>query len=224
MLKRMSALLLTLGLTASAAQAQSLLDKAVAHAGGEAKLKAVHQLHWTGTATIFAKDKIEIGTSTTVHPFKDARSDTWLATDGPTKTRSLIVEGDHGWTEMDGDRKPLPAAQARHEAAQYSLYGLMLLSPLRDPKAMITIDAIKGEVAVTYPAAPPTVLVFAKDGSLKAARNMVPAPDGKGPPIHQVIRFDGDMVSRGVHWPRHIVISQDGKLYYDLKLEQFEVS
>jgi hypothetical protein len=213
-----------LALAAPAAQAQSLLDKAMTHAGGEARLKAVHQLRWTGTATIFAKDRIEIGTSTTVHPFKDARSDTWLVSDGPAKTRSLIVEGDHGWTEMAGDRKPLPAAQARHEAAQYSLYALMLLSPLRDPKAMVTIDAIKGEVAVTHPAAPPTVLVFAKDGTLKSARNMVPATDGKGPPIHQVIRFEGDMVSRGVHWPRHIVISQDGKPYYDLKLETFEAS
>jgi hypothetical protein len=224
MLKRVFALSLMLAPMAPAAQAQSLLDKAVTHAGGEARLKAVHQLHWTGTATIYAKDKIEIGTSTTVHPFKDARSDTWLVSDGPAKTRSLIVEGDHGWTEMGGDRKPLPAAQARHEAAQYSLYSLMLLSPLRDPQAMITIDAIKGEIAVTHPAAPPTVLVFAKDGSLKSARNMVPTPDGKGPPIHQVIRFEGDIVSRGVHWPRHITISQNGKPYYELKLEQFEAS
>jgi hypothetical protein len=213
-----------LAVAAPAAQAQSLLDKAMTHAGGAARLKAVHQLRWTGTATIFAKDRIEIGTSTTVHPFKDARSDTWLVSDGPAKTRSLIVEGDHGWTEMGGDRKPLPAAQARHEAAQYSLYSLMLLSPLRDPQAMITIDAIKGEIAVTHPAAPPTVLVFAKDGSLKSARNMVPTPDGKGPPIHQVIRFEGDIVSRGVHWPRHITISQNGKPYYELKLEQFEAS
>lgn len=223
MLKTVLALIVSLAFAAPAARAETLLDKAVTHAGGEARLKAVHQLHWTGTATIFAKDRIEIGTSTTVHPFKDARSDTWLVSDGPAKTRSLIVEGDRGWTEMGGDRKPLPAAQARHEAAQYSLYALMLLSPLRDPRAMITIDAIKGEIAVTHPAAPPTVLVFAKDGTLKSARNMVPAPDGKGPPIHQVIRFEGDMVSRGVHWPRHIVISQDGKPYYDLKLEQFEV-
>ena len=213
-----------LAFAAPAAQAQSLLDKAMTHAGGEARLKAVHQLRWTGTAILFAKDRIEIGTSTTVHPFKDARSDTWLVSDGPAKTRSLIVEGDHGWTEMAGDRKPLPAAQARHEAAQYSLYALMLLSPLRDPKAMITIDAIKGEVAVTHPAAPPTVLVFGKDGALTSARNMVPPPDGKGPPIHQVIRFEGDMVSRGVHWPRHIIISQDGKPYYDLRIEQFEAS
>jgi hypothetical protein len=224
MWKSVLVLSFALAVAAPAAQAQSLLDKAMTHAGGAARLKAVHQLRWTGTATIFAKDRIEIGTSTIVHPFKDARSDTWLVSDGPAKTRSLIVEGDHGWTEMAGDRKPLPAAQARHEAAQYSLYALMLLSPLRDPKAMVTIDAIKGEVAVTHPAAPPTVLVFAKDGTLKSARNMVPATDGKGPPIHQVIRFEGDMVSRGVHWPRHIVISQDGKPYYDLKLETFEVS
>jgi hypothetical protein len=99
----------------------------------------------------------------------------------------------------------------------------MLLSPLRDPRAMITIDAIKGEIAVAHPAAPPTVLVFAKDGALKSARNMVPAPDGKGPPVHQTIRFEGEMVSRGVHWPRRIVISHDGKPYYDLKLATFEV-
>src|SRR6185369_7414457 len=144
-----------------ASQAADLLDKAMARAGGAARLARVNELRWTGTAKIFAGARIiEIGVSTMVHPGKDARSDTWLLSDGPAKTRSLIVEGSQGWSEMNGVRTPLPPAQAANEAQQYALYALMLLTPLRDGRGSFAIDGVKPEIAVTYPGAPPTRLTF----------------------------------------------------------------
>jgi hypothetical protein len=205
------------------AQAADLLDRAIALAGGEARLANVRNLHWTGTATIFAGNRqIEIGTATTVRPWLGARSDTWLRSDGPAKTRSLIVEGTQGWTEMEGVRKPLPPAQAKNEALQYSLYALMLLTPLRDHQARLASDDAKGEIAVTHPDAPPTVLLFDKEAHLIGARNIVPAPDAGAAPIHQDIRFSGDMTSKGVHWPKRIDIDQDGKPFFTLLLDSFE--
>ena len=64
-----------------------------------------------------------------------ARSDSWLLSDGPTKTRSLIIEPEGGWIERDGAQTPMPPAILRHERAQYALYGLMRLVSLSDPGA-----------------------------------------------------------------------------------------
>jgi len=206
-----------------ASQAADLLDKAMARAGGAARLARVNELRWTGTAKIFAGARIiEIGVSTMVHPGKDARSDTWLLSDGPAKTRSLIVEGSQGWSEMNGVRTPLPPAQAANEAQQYALYALMLLTPLRDGRGSFAIDGVKPEIAVTYPGAPPTRLTFDADGRLTGAHNSVPAPDGNGPPVVQDFHFDGDIVSHGVHWPRRLTIDQDGKPFFALTLDHFE--
>ena len=168
-------------------------------------------LRWTGTARIFVGERtIDIGVSTRVVPFASARSDTWLASDGPSKTRSLVIEGDQGWIERDSARQPMPAAMLAHERLQYGLYGLMLSTHAKDRC-----------VHAAHDGAPPTILCFARDGRLESGSNVVPDPDG-GPPIPQSFAFDGDIVSNGTHWPRTIRISQRGKPYFELNLTSFE--
>src|SRR5262245_3632749 len=84
-----------------------LLKNAVAKAGGEKVLRSIKELRWQGTAKIFAGNRvIEIGASTVVKPFLSARSDTWLLSDGPEKQRSLILDGEQGWMERNGQRAP----------------------------------------------------------------------------------------------------------------------
>ena len=211
-------------LVASAKTRPSLLDRAIARAGGAAALSRVGVLRWTGTAKIFAGPRIiEIGASTTVRPFRGARSDTWLLTDGPSKARSLIIEGDQGWTERGGAREPLPVSQARHEAMQYALYGLMLLTPLREPRARFTVDEARREITADYPGAPRTVLAFDSDFRLAGAHNVVPSPEAGAASIRQDIRFEGEITSAGgVRWPRKVTIDQNGNPYFELTLTTFD--
>lgn len=97
----------------------SLLDRAIRRAGGAAALQSAQVLHWKGEATVYAGERrVDIGVSTHVEPFVAARSDSWLLSDGPAKTRSLIIEPDRGWIERDGARTLLPGAMLRHERAQ----------------------------------------------------------------------------------------------------------
>jgi hypothetical protein len=208
---------------AARAAGGDLLDRAIARAGGAAALSRAKVLRWTGTAKIFAGVRvIEIGVSTTVRPWAGARSDSWLLADGPAKTRSLIIEGAEGWTERDGVRSPMPPAMLAHERAQYALYGLMLLTPLRDGGAKLAVDAGRREITVTHADAPTTLLIFDRDGRLAGARNDIPSPDPSGGSLHQDFRFEGEIVSHGVRWPRRLTIDQEGKPYFDLTLTTFE--
>src|SRR5262249_19771768 len=159
--------------------------------GGQALLSRVRVLRWTGTAKVFAEPQtIEIGVSTMVQPFRAARSDTWLLSDGPDKRRSLTIEGDRGWTERDGARTPMPALMLAHERAQYALYGLMLLAPLKDAGTLVV--AVPGDprrLVVTHRDAPTTILDFYDDDRLGSAHNAVPSPDEAGKQIAQDITF-----------------------------------
>jgi len=89
-------------------------------------------LQWTGTAKVFAGDRtIDIGVSTRVTPFVRARSDSWLLEQGPSSTRSRIIEPDGGWIERAGKREPMPAAMLRHERRQFAIYGQMQMALAR---------------------------------------------------------------------------------------------
>lgn len=72
---------------------------------------------------------------THAEPIVRARSDSWLTSEGPAHSRSLIVGGEQGWIERNGQRKPMPAAMLAHERAQYAIYGLMRLVSLQDKGA-----------------------------------------------------------------------------------------
>ena len=228
-------LLLAVGLLATPARAASgvcgtsaLVKRALERAGGLAALARAKSLSWTGTARILAGPKpIEIGVSTTVRPFTSARSDTWLASEGPSKTRSLIIEGDKGWLERGGVRSDMPAAMLAHERQQYALYGLMLLTPLCGPdvETVVLPDLDGGgRVAVSHRRAPRTTLVFDETARLAGAENTVVAPDEGGAPIDQVFAFEGEIESAGVRWPRRLSISQNGKPYFELSLGAFDAS
>ncbi len=235
MLTRRLVLAAPIGLLAAPAHAASgvcgtsaLVKRALDRAGGMAALARVKTLSWTGTARILAGPKpLEIGVSTTVWPFTSARSDTWLASEGPSKTRSLVIEGDKGWTERGGARSDMPAAMLAHERQQYALYGLMLLIPLCGPDVETVVlpdlDG-SGRVAVNHPKAPRTTLVFDETAQLAGAENSVVSPDEGGAPIDQVFTFEGEIESAGVRWPRRVAISQNGKPYFELSLATFDAA
>ena len=228
----MRALLLTLLLLAGCASRptpspeSALLDAAIAAAGGEAALSRVRSLHWTGAATVFAGERrIELGVDTTVTPFRLARSQTWLRDQPGTTRRVMAIDGGRGWTERDGRREDMPVAMREHERLQFAVYGLMLLAPLRDPGVRLQRlpdrDGLR-VLHVEHPAALPADLFFDAGNRLVALEDTVPDPE-HGTPVTQRFTFEGELVASGAHWPRMIRISQDGKPYFELRLETLEV-
>ena len=119
-MRRSAALLAVAALTAAAAPLDPphrLFERGIAAAGGRAALERVKTLSWTGNARIFTGGRtIDIGVSTRVTPFAAARSDSWLAAEGPAKTRSLIIDGAQGFVERDGTRWRLAPHHSRGTA------------------------------------------------------------------------------------------------------------
>jgi hypothetical protein len=200
------------------------IDRAMELMGGRKVLEKVRVLRWTGAAKIYGGPQvIEIGVSTVVRPFRGAQSDSWLLSEGPAKTRSLIIDGDRGWTVRDGIRAPMPPAMLAHERAQYALYGLMLLAPLKESGAIaLASPGDERRVLVSHPGAPSTLFDFYDDDRLGSAHNAVPSPDEGGKPIAQDITFEGEITGGGVRWPRKLTIRQSGQLYFELTLATFE--
>jgi hypothetical protein len=205
---------------AAPSAADRLLARAIEAAGGETALARVRSLHWTGQARIHdGAQVVEIGVDTTVVPFRSARSETWLLSQGPASRRAMVLDGADLFLERSGVRSAAPAAQARHERQQFALYGLMLLVPLRGHLAGVTPQ---GELVTRHPEAPTTTLVFDAAARLVGAENVVDAPQGDGR-IAQSIAFEERLESRGVRWPRKLSIRQDGRPYFDLALTRFDV-
>ncbi len=209
----------------SGACGSPLLNQAMARMGGAERLKAVRALRWTGRARIFTTERtVAVGVSTMVRPFEAARSDTWLADEGPASTRSLIVEGAQGFTERSGQKQPMPAAMLAHERQQYALYGLMLLAPLCGPGVETWLAAEadgSGRLEIAHPGAPRTTLVFDPGARLIGAENRVVSPDDGVTEVAQDFAFSGEIEGGGVRWPRTMAIRQNGAPYFELVLETF---
>lgn len=167
--------------------------------------------------------EILLGVATAVAPFDWARSASWIRTQGMAAERIMLIRADGGWTQSEGNWTAMTAPAAAHERAQFALYGLMLLSPLRDAGAVVSRlpdrDGLRG-LAVTHPKAPPTQLWFDAANRLREARNTVPDPQS-GAPVVQRLRFSADTVATAPKWPRRLVIEQDGKPYFDLAFTRF---
>lgn len=199
-----------------------LLDRAIAQAGGRRALQRVRSIGWEGAATIFAGDRrIDIGVRTSLIPFRSARSDSWLASDGPAKTNSMIIEEKAAWIERAGRaREAMPASMAAHERAQFAIYGLMLLAPLYDEGCLVTPGPALNTLFVRHPAAPSTILGFDGDARLTWATNRVPSFVGDTF-IDQRFSFEGVIWDGPINWPKRLRIAQSGQPYFDLQLDKF---
>ena len=172
----------------------------------------VRPLAWTGTARVYAGDRVlALGVSTRVIPFLSARSETWLLEQGPSSKRAMIIEPDAGWLERGGKREPMPAAMLAHERQQFAIYGLM----------QIAISKRLARAGGWSPDVPETEFIFDPAGRLVEARNAVVDPAGGAALIPQLFRFSGQIDGKGLAWPRRFEILQNGLPYFTLELESF---
>lgn len=175
---------------------------------------------WTGKAHIHAGGKdVDIGVSTRLSRAEGIHSDSWLLSDGPSRTRSLVIGRKGAWTQRDGKSEPMPEPMVRHELEQYAIYALIQRAQLLGPELVR-----KGQDRVTLKAAseaPDTLLIFDKTGRLTEARDQVDDADGKGVKIDQIFRFSGEIADHGLAWPRRIEILQNGQPYFTLDIDTF---
>jgi hypothetical protein len=180
----------------------------------EQSVAAVRPLRWTGTAHVQAGEQsLAIGVSTHVVPFRSARSDNWLLSEGTGSKRAMIIEPSGGWIERSGKREPMPEAMLRHERQQFAIYGLMQMA-LADK-----LSHVRGSPERDIP---DTRFTFDGSGRLIEARNQVDPPTAGGK-IQQLFRFSGEVRSRGLKWPKRIEIFQEGRPYFTLEIDSFAV-
>ncbi|HEY7797186.1 MAG TPA: hypothetical protein VIA80_00355, partial [Hyphomonadaceae bacterium] len=212
--------------TADVYAGKSVLDAAIEAAGGEAALSKVKEIDWTGSATVNAEGKTtEIEVQTIVRPLTYARTTSWPKAEGEKAARTIQVEFGRAWTVNRVTWTPMAEAEAAHENQQYALYGLMLLTPLKDASATVKEAPVGSDgtraIQVTHPKAAPTELEFDASGKLVRAGFTVRNPKG-GADIVQIAKFSGEVVSNGVKWPKRITIEQNGAPYFDLTIATFE--
>ena len=196
-----------------------LLERAIARAGGAAALRRARTLRWTGTASVFAGDRIvQIGVETRVEPFVRARSSSWLIDQGPEAVRSIVLEPADAWLERRGVRLPIPDRMRDHERQQFAIYGLMRLVDLHAPG--VRISAAGDALRVRHPHAPETTLLFDPAATLIGAENQVPSAED-GTPVLQRFRFADHRMASGILWPHDIRIDQNGRPFFRLRIASF---
>jgi len=82
-------------------------------------------------------------------------------------------------------------------------------------------DGLRG-LHVEHPRAPAADMFFDARGRLAYVTDQVPDPDGNGS-VAQRFDFEGSIEAGGVRWPRILRISQNGKSYFELRLQKFSV-
>lgn len=190
-------------------------------AGASPPERPLFALSWTGTARVFpGGEPLELGVASRVVPFTSARTDTWLLAQGPSTTRSLVIEPRGGWIEREGRREAMPELMLRQERQQFALYGQMqralagaVAERLRGATLTVPGD---GERSVD------TTFLFDREGRMVEARNVVADAEKPGVLVPQVFRFSGEIVSNGLQWPRRIEIVQQGAVFFVLDIATFE--
>jgi hypothetical protein len=166
-------------------------------------------LSWHGRACVRAGGR---DLDLTVEPFRRARSRSWITADGEARARTLVIEPHDGWLERGGRREPLPAALIAHERQQYGLYGYLL-------------RALRGEGArgarLREPGFPDARFRF-EDGWPVSADYAVAAPEPGRLPVAQRFSFSDPRPGDELRWPRRIAIAQDGRPFFDLRIDSFK--
>ena len=189
--------------------------RARAAMGGSALLARVRAIGWTGTARVVTAGRaLELGVETRVEPFIRARSDTWLIEEGRVEKRTLMVEGNDAFVVFKGRQVPLPAPQAAHERQQFGIYGHMLLAGIAIARGNVIASAKAG-----YPGA---LLALGRDGMPATAAYVVDSPDSTGT-IRERFSFSGSVSDQGLRWPQRIAITQNGKPFFALAIDDLMV-
>lgn len=204
-----------------APDADRVLNRAIAAAGGEQALAAAAVLKWSARATIETpRGPIGIEGRWIVEPPDRAAITTWES-DKPSDTRRMLLDSSGGWMERGAERTAMAASVLANERDQFYLYAVMRLLPLRDPGVKLSVIA-PGTLLVEHPRRPDVEAVFDESGRLARLRTQVSHPANNSD-ILQEMTFEGTISAGGVQWPRTLRITQDGKPFFEMTLLELAV-
>lgn len=198
----------------------------------------VVSLSWQGTAKIYYGDSfLEFKVNTLVQPFGNVRSESWLSHEQPSTRNTLVLEGNGGYTETPGGRVALPQLQAAFERNQHAVFGYLLepaalpvdpkaKPPKRrrnDPPPPPPVDPM-GQFSrvVTRPGFPSATLYF-NGGRITTVDYQVDPPQ-TGAKVNERFTLTGAVASGSVVFPQKIVVTQDGRNYYELNISSFQAT
>lgn len=213
--------------TADEVSPRDLLASAIEAAGGAEALSRARALIWDGKATVhFGGRLVQIAGRWSVQPPDTAVISTYDLEVGPAGTRSLVLAAPRGWLVSDGQSTPMPPAMLATQRAEFYLYELILLAPLRSPG--VTLSAAEPDslgqvgIRVEQPGRPSAVVYLDDQDRLTHVRLRVPS-ESTGKPEWQDVWLEGTIEAAGVRWPRELHLLVNGKPYFDLTIESLRV-
>jgi hypothetical protein len=211
---------------AAQSDAATVIDRAIAAAGGVETLSRYPVLSWNGAATIHAGDRVvNIVGTWTLEPPDRAVVRTRRADQPSASPRALIVEGTQGWTMVGDTRTPLTAEMLAAERDAFYLYWLMRIVPLTDPDMRLeavprATEGLDG-VRVRRASRPDVDLFFDESGRLRRL-SLVTMDATTGTRRRQNIRLEGESVDNGVRWFKTLVIHWEDRPYFELAISDFQ--
>lgn len=171
---------------------------------------------WRGSATVTTPDRtLDLAVETRVEPFRRARSRSWITAQGEASARTLVIEPGDGWLERGGKREPMPAALVAHERQQYGMYGYLLW-------AMQARGEAAASLVLREPGFPEARFQL-DNGWPVAADYRVDPPEAGKPSIAERFTFTGMVADGAFRWPKGIAIAQDGRRFFELRIEHLSV-
>jgi hypothetical protein len=177
---------------------------------------AITKLWWKGRAHAEVGGRsLDLYSETTLTmPILTVRSTSYILSDGPATARTMILDEAGSWVERAGQRTALPAQVGIHERQQYAIYAWLL--------AVVQHPRIKpGRTQFSAPPWPDIIFEIGADGYPLAAELTVDADEVGKPPIPERMAFSGRIDSNGIRWPRRFDLTQGGKPYFTLDIDEF---
>lgn len=206
---------------------QDLLARAIEEAGGAEALSRAKAFVWDGKATVhFGGRVVRIAGRWSVQPPDTVVVSTYDLEEGPAGTRSLVLAAPRGWLVSGNEVTSMPATMLASERAEFYLYELIRLVPLRSPGVTLSAappDSLGQQgIRVEQPGRPSAALYFDESGQLTHVRFRVPSVS-TGQLEWQDAWLEGTVEAGGVRWPRQLHLLVDGKPYFELTIESLRV-
>jgi hypothetical protein len=208
--------------------ASNLLAAAIAAAGGAENLARRPALGWHGKASIFIGERtIRIEGEWRLQPPGRAAVETFDIEKGPDSKRMLILNGDRGWIRVAGNDQPMPPPMLVNERDQFYVYYVLRLAPLGDPRFRLSAipsdpDGNRG-MRVQRDGRRDVDLYLDKSNRVVRLVTTVHDPQADRD-VNEELRLSGTVEADGVKWPARILISQDGKPFFDLEVTNFRTA
>jgi dienelactone hydrolase len=174
-------------------------------------------LEWRGTGEVYPPaGPLRIAVHTRIDAADNVVSESWPVTEGEAKgLRRMSLSNDGGAVQVGGKQEPMPASMWSEERAQFGFYRQLQAASAAAPavaKAGANTFAVDGLVRTWFRVAP--------DGTISEAFNDLPVGENRAF-VRQRFVFEGWWRDGAAVFPKHMLMTRNGRPYFSLNAEQF---